>query len=102
MYEVLGNRECSIAREITKLHEEYIRGTLEELTKIAPSPLKGEMVVVVEGNKEIKVLTEDDIKSLLEEELNQGKSLKDAIKEVSKAYSLKKNLVYDIATSLKR
>lgn len=102
MYETLGNREVSIAREITKLHEEYIRGTLEELTKIDPSTLKGEMVVVVEGNKEIKVLTEDDIKSLLEEELNQGKSLKDAIKEVSKAYSLKKNLVYDIATSLKR
>ena len=102
LYEVLGNREVSIAREITKLHEEYIRGHLSDLVTIDPSSLKGEMVVVVEGNKEIKVLTEDDIKSLLEEELNQGKSLKDAIKEVSKAYSLKKNLVYDIATSLKR
>lgn len=102
MYEVLGNREVSIAREITKLHEEYIRGKLEDLINIDPSSLRGEMVVVVEGNKEIKVLTEDDIKSLLEEEINQGKSLKDAIKEVSKTYSLKKNLVYDIATSLKR
>ena len=102
MYNVLGNREVSIAREITKLHEEYIRGKLEELIKIDSTSLRGEMVVVVEGNKEIKVLTEEDIKSLLLEEINQGKSLKDAIKEVSKAYSLKKNLVYDIATSLKR
>ena len=102
MYETLGNREVSIAREITKLHEEYIRGKLKELIEIDSSTLKGEMVIVVEGNKEVKVLTEDDIKGLLEEELNQGKTLKDAIKEVSKAYSLKKNLVYDIATSLKR
>ena len=102
MYEILGNREVSIAREITKLHEEYIRGILKELIEIDSSTLKGEMVIVVEGNKEIKVLTEDDIKGLLEEELNQGKTLKDAIKEVSKTYSLKKNLVYDIATSLKR
>ena len=102
MYEVLGNREVSIAREITKLHEEYIRGKLEDLTKIDPSTLRGEMVVVVEGNKEVKVLTEEDIKSLLEEELRLGKSLKDAIKEVSTTYSLKKNIVYDIATSLKR
>ena len=102
MYEVLGNRQVSIAREITKLHEEYIRGNLEELIKIDSSTLRGEMVVVVEGNKEIKMLTEDDIKNLLLEELKQGKSLKDAIKEVSNAYSLKKNIVYDIATSLKR
>ena len=102
MFETLGNREVSIAREITKLHEEYIRGKLKELIEIDSSTLKGEMVIVVEGNKEVKVLTEDDIKGLLEEELNQGKTLKDAIKEVSKAYSLKKNLVYDIATSLKR
>ena len=102
MYEVLGNRQVSIAREITKLHEEYIRGPLNELINIDSTTLRGEMVVVVEGNKEIKILTEDDIKSLLEEELKQGKSLKDAIKEVSNAYSLKKNIVYDIATSLKR
>ena len=102
MYEVLGDRECSIAREITKLHEEYIRGKLSELIKIDSSTLKGEMVVIIEGNKEIKMLTEEDIKHLLEEEIKAGKSIKDAIKEVSITYSLKKNIVYDIATSLKR
>lgn len=102
MYEILGDRECSIAREITKLHEEYIRGKLSELIKIDSSTLKGEMVVIIEGNKEIKMLTEEDIKHLLEEEIKAGKSIKDAIKEVSITYSLKKNIVYDIATSLKR
>ena len=60
------------------------------------------MVVVIEGNKEVKMLTEEDIKHLLEEEIKAGKSIKDAIKEVSLTYSLKKNIVYDIATSLKR
>lgn len=100
LYLVFGNRTISIAREITKLHEEYIRGYLEELITIDETTLKGEMVIVVEGNKEVKVLTEEDIKNLLKQELEEGKSLKDAIKGVSQAYSLKKNIVYDIATKL--
>lgn len=100
MYEILGNRQVSIAREITKLHEEYIRGTLEELSSIDSSTLKGEMVVIVEGNKEIKVLIEQDIMNLLKDEIKSGKSIKDAVKEVSVTYSLKKNLVYEIATRL--
>ena len=102
MYQVLGNRQVSIAREITKLHEEYIRGKLEDIVKIEPSSLRGEMVIVVEGNKEIKILSEEDIRNLLIEEISSGRTLKDAIKEVSNTYSLKKNIVYDIATSLKR
>lgn len=100
MYEILGNRSVSIAREITKLHEEYIRGTLKELSELDPSTLKGEMVIIVEGNKEIKVLTEDDIKTLLLDEIKKGASIKDAVKEISSSYSLKKNIVYEIATRL--
>lgn len=100
MYEILGNRSVSIAREITKLHEEYIRGALKELSELDPSTLKGEMVIIVEGNKEIKVLTEDDIKTLLLDEIKKGASIKDAVKEISSSYSLKKNIVYEIATRL--
>lgn len=101
MYEILGNRMISIAREITKIHEEYIRGSLQEFENFDFSTLKGEMVIVVEGNKEIKFLSDEDIKKLLKEELKDGKSVKDAVKEISKNYSLKKNYVYSLATSLK-
>jgi 16S rRNA (cytidine1402-2'-O)-methyltransferase len=102
LYQILGNRDVSIAREITKLHEEYIRGKLSELIEIDVTTLRGEMVIVVSGNKEIKVLSEEDIKELLMQEINEGHSIKDAIKEVSSSYSLKKNIVYDIAMQIKK
>ena len=46
---VFGDREIALAREITKKHEEFIRGTLSEMIDIAKD-LKGEIVVVIEGN----------------------------------------------------
>ncbi len=48
--EVLGDRRACLAREVTKLHEEFVRGTLPELARrYAPSPPKGECTVVIEG-----------------------------------------------------
>lgn len=101
MYEILGDRRVSLAREITKLHEEYIRGLLSELKEIDATTLKGEMVVVVEGNKEFKMLTDDDIINIIKQELASGKTKKDVIKEVSEQYSLKKNYVYGLANTIK-
>lgn len=48
LLEVLGNRKICLARELTKLYEEYLRGTISEVLDAAEG-LKGEMVVVVEG-----------------------------------------------------
>jgi 16S rRNA (cytidine1402-2'-O)-methyltransferase len=50
MQEVLGNRQACIARELSKLHEEFIRGNLDKLVETANSrKLKGEIVIVVSG-----------------------------------------------------
>jgi 16S rRNA (cytidine1402-2'-O)-methyltransferase len=50
MFEVLGDRRAVVARELTKVHEEVIRGTLSELSSLAEGrALKGEIVVVVAG-----------------------------------------------------
>lgn len=102
MYSILGNRYISIAREITKLHEEYIRGYLEEFMNIDYSSLRGEMVIICEGNKEeTKSLTDEEIEELLINAINkEGLSKKDAIKLICDTYSLKKNKVYDIAMKL--
>lgn len=102
LYQILSDRKISIAREITKIHEEYLRGTLKEFQDFDYSTIKGEMVIVLEGNKDIKSLTDDDILNLIEEELKEGKSLKEAVKNISENYSLKKNYVYSLATSLKK
>ena len=49
--EVLGDRRCCVAREMTKVHEEFIRGTLKEVLEECDS-FKGEIVLVIDGNKD--------------------------------------------------
>lgn len=98
MYEVLGNRNAVIARELTKIHEEYIEGTLEELTSI--TDLKGEMVVLVEGNKEEKVFDEDELLKEVEALIKENVKAKDACGIVAKKYKQSKNDLY--AKYLKR
>lgn len=96
LYQVLGNRKAVLARELTKKFEEYIRGTLEELSSIDEETLKGEMVILVEGQKEeIKISDEVVIKEV-DALIKSGLSKKDAIKEASSKLGINKNLVYSI------
>ncbi|MBR2507119.1 MAG: 16S rRNA (cytidine(1402)-2'-O)-methyltransferase [Bacilli bacterium] len=102
LYKVLGNREATIARELTKINEEFIEGTLEELTHLDKETLIGEMVVIVSGNKEEnKEIDESIILNELNILIESGMSKKDAIKEVSNKLKIAKNRVYDLANSIK-
>ena len=98
MFTILGNRKACIARELTKKHEEYIRGGLEELSKIDPETLKGEMVIIVEGSLgEIKPdINNDEIIQIVKNFVNMGLTTKDAIKKVAEATNLNKNYIYKI------
>lgn len=95
MKDILGNRKIALAREITKKHEEIIRGSIEEILEIVDE-LKGEMVVVVEGNQneEEEIVFEMSIEEHVDELIEQGMSTKDAIKEVAKIRNVSKNIVY--------
>ncbi len=95
--EVLGDRECSLARELTKVHEEFLRGKISEILEVA-SELKGEMVLVVEGNHEEPSAAIDAgfIIASVNEAIASGKSKSDAVKEIAKKYNLSKNKVYDL------
>ena len=96
MLEIFGDRSIALCRELTKRHEEIIRGTISEIIPLCET-LKGEMVLVVEGAKEIEKQDEDvDIIAEIEKRLSQGASPKDAIKDVAKTFQLKKNEVYDL------
>lgn len=97
MKEILGeDRNAVIARELTKLHEEFIRGSLGELASIDASTLIGEMVIVVEGAKSLqKSLSEEEIVSQLLTLLKSMKP-KDAIATLAENNKINKNKVYSL------
>ena len=92
---ILKDRRLSISRELTKKYEETFRGTAgEALKKFEESGVRGEFVIVIEGNKEEKDIEEIDIIEELRELLEDGLTKKEAIKKVSQEYGIPKNLVY--------
>ena len=81
----LGNRRAVVARELTKVHEELVRGTLEELAaRYAGEPPLGEVVVLVEGRSEAPRWSEAEVKAALEAGLQRGERLKALSTEVAR------------------
>ena len=98
LFEILGDRQVCLARELTKQHEEFIRGPLSELVELDPATLKGEMVLIVDGRKdEVKPdLNNEEIYQMVKNFVGMGMSTKDAIKRVSEITEISKNQVYKI------
>lgn len=96
MLQILGDRNIALCRELTKKHEEIIRGHVSEVLGIIDE-LKGEMVIVVEGQQFIdveEIVYEQSIQEAVDEYIEKGMSTKDAIKEIAKQRNLNKNEVY--------
>lgn len=91
--EVFGNRNIAIVREISKLHEEVIRDNIENILKISDT-LKGEMVIIVEGNTKEETL-EVNYTEEINKLLTQGYSKRDAIREIADKYNVSKNKLYN-------
>jgi len=99
MAEVFGERKAVIIREMTKLHEEVMRGNLRDLSdRLSETKPMGEYVVVVEGRKAEKVTTEDALEEvgML---IKKGLRRKDAVKRVAEEYGLSKKELYDRSLS---
>lgn len=90
-------RRAVVAREITKLHEEFARGTLAELVAWAEGPVKGEVVVVIEGAPEAEEATDEQIVAALSRELESGTSRRDAASAVADELSVRRRRVYQLA-----
>ncbi len=89
---VLGDRRACLARELTKLHEEYHRGTLSKLCELRD--LKGEMVLIIEGCKEKEVPSMEELLEETEELIEKDYRLKEAVKMVAEKYNVSKNDLY--------
>ena len=89
----LGDRYVCLARELTKINEEYIRGNLSELLELDETTIKGEIVLIVEGNKEEVSIDDNKIISRVEYFIKLGLSQKDAINVVAEEFNINKNYV---------
>lgn len=102
--EILGNRRITLARELTKKFEEYVRGSLYELKEwVSSEEIRGEFVLIVEGSNEIEIETittwwqefsiEEHVNAYMK---NENLKPNDAIKQVAKDRELQKREVYQI------
>lgn len=92
IYKVFGNRDISISKEISKLHEMVFTGTLEEAIRDIKEP-KGEYVLVVAPSQKI-VDNDMDIIENVDLYINSGLSMMDAIKKVARERKVAKNIIY--------
>ncbi len=103
MREILGNRKISIARELTKKYEEISRGTINEIfDKFGDREIKGEIVIIVEGNVKDKIIEYDiTIEEHIMQYIDKGYSKKEAVKLTAKDRKLPKNEVYKKSFGIK-
>lgn len=99
----LGPRECAVARELTKLHEECVTGSLDELAaRYADAPPRGEIVIVVAPPSAAAAPTSDDLDEALRAALAAGESPSRAAASVAQELGVRRKLAYERALELSR
>ncbi len=93
MLKIMGNRNIAISREITKKFEEIYRGTISDVINEL-EVVKGEFVIVLEGNKDVNDFSNLSILEHVDLYIKNGYDSKEAIKKVSHERKLNKNEVY--------
>jgi 16S rRNA (cytidine1402-2'-O)-methyltransferase len=101
MADVLGDRPCVVARELTKLHEDVRRGTIAGLAKtIGNESLRGEVAIVVGPPLEAEI-TDEMIMAALAAAMKTG-STRDAVRSVTEGLGVPRSRVYNLATLTER
>lgn len=98
-YEILGDRRAAIARELTKLHEEIVRGGLSELVEVfSKTKVKGEIVLVIEKSKSDAFRRDNPAEITLSARIvqleDEGLDPKSALKKAAKEFGLSKSEAY--------
>ncbi len=100
--EVFGDRRACVARELTKLHEEFARGLLSELAERFAEGARGEFTLVVEGAPEtVAVLSEGELDAAIRARIAEGQSPRQISDQLAKPSGLPKREIYARVVALK-
>ncbi len=101
--EIFGDRDMVVAREISKIYEELLRGQVSEiLDALQERQVKGEIVLLIAPATEVSSVREDLVTELLQRYLfSEGISVKDAVRKVALETGVARGTVYDEALRLK-
>ena len=100
----MGNRNAILAREMTKLHEEFVRGTVSQILKTikARPAFKGECTLLVAGGEVSEQINSEIVKTEIKTALQNGQNgLSQIARAIAKKYGLPKNEVYDLALKIR-
>ena len=104
LIDILGDRQAVLSREMTKRHEEFVRGKLSEIFDVlADRPeIKGECTLVVEGGTELEMPGDDALREEIIQGLHRdGIRLSTLVKSIADRYGLPKKQIYDAALKIK-
>jgi 16S rRNA (cytidine1402-2'-O)-methyltransferase len=94
--EIFVERKAAVIKEITKIHEEVLRGSISEIrSRIEKTKIAGEYVIILEGKLEVKKIATKDILLEIHSLMKKGLKRKEAVKKIAEAYKLSKKELYN-------
>ncbi|MGZ8444452.1 MAG: 16S rRNA (cytidine(1402)-2'-O)-methyltransferase [Candidatus Binatia bacterium] len=102
MVKIFDDREIAVARELTKVHEEFLRGKLSEVIgALADRDIKGEIVIMVRGTSGETQVSDEELHGTIRQLAGNGMGVKEIAELLGERYGLAKKEVYKLALDLK-
>lgn len=102
MQQIFGERQIVVGRELSKVHEEFLRGTVSEVkARLADREVKGEITIVVHGCTDECQVSEENIGTEIRRLIDEGMGMKDVSELLGERYHVSKRRIYQLALKLK-
>jgi 16S rRNA (cytidine1402-2'-O)-methyltransferase len=102
LQQILGERAIVIAREVSKVHEEFLRGTVSEvIQQLTDRDVKGEITIVVHGSAGEARVNEAQLRADIQRSISAGVGVKEISELFGERYGLSKREVYRLTLAIK-
>jgi 16S rRNA (cytidine1402-2'-O)-methyltransferase len=98
IHDLLGNREAVLAREVSKIHEEFLRGPVSELVRaLSSGDIRGEVTLIISGASGLPGVSEDRLKAEIRELKGKGLRVKEIAEVLGEKFGYPKKEIYRLA-----